>query len=336
MIIDGKERIRKISEDLKKGTQVENVSARELVNWFGAARRSRWTNVSIRDALKECGVQTDPDFEHIYIDRFIKFELVNGKSTGSTALADPDSDKNDRDAVHRVGMLEAANTLPITVTKEESVQKAITLMITHDYSQLPVMSGERRVDGMINWPSIFAAQLKNKPAERVIDCMERDIQIVREDASLLSVVKMIIEHEVVLVKALDDKIIGLVTAADIAAQFYELSESFLLLDQIENQLRPLIDEKFSSEELQTAIDPAEETREVKSSDDLTFGEYVRLLENTNNWERLNIKLDRVTFIKRLDEIRRIRNDVMHFHPDGIGEADLKQLREMARFFKTYF
>jgi hypothetical protein len=43
-------------------------------------------------------------------------------------------------------------------------------------------------------------------------------------------------------------------------------------------------------------------------------------------------MDRGTFVKRLDEIRRIRNDVVHFHPDGISESDKDTLQETVRFF----
>ena len=35
--------------------------------------------------------------------------------------------------------------------------------------------------------------------------------------------------------------------------------------------------------------------------------------------------------KRLDEVRRIRNDVMHFDPDGIAEKDLDTLRRFDQF-----
>ena len=46
-------------------------------------------------------------------------------------------------------------------------------------------------------------------------------------------------------------------------------------------------------------------------------------------------MGRATFTKRLDEIREIRNDVMHFHPDGISDDDTETLRETARFFYSF-
>ncbi len=36
----------------------------------------------------------------------------------------------------------------------------------------------------------------------------------------------------------------------------------------------------------------------------------------------------------MEEIRRIRNDVMHFDPDGIEEEDLGRLRDFAQFLRN--
>ena len=65
-----------------------------------------------------------------------------------------------------------------------------------------------------------------------------------------------------------------------------------------------------------------------------FGEYVRLMDNPSNWEEMKLNIDRATFVKRLEEVRRIRNDVMHFHPDGISESDFQTLRQTSAFFEN--
>jgi hypothetical protein len=66
---------------------------------------------------------------------------------------------------------------------------------------------------------------------------------------------------------------------------------------------------------------------------LTFGEYIRLLENDARWQKVHIAVDRVTFCKQLDDVRLIRNDVMHFDPDGIPPSDLDKLRHCAHFLQ---
>ena len=47
---------------------------------------------------------------------------------------------------------------------------------------------------------------------------------------------------------------------------------------------------------------------------------------------MNLGVDRVEFVKRLNTVREMRNDVMHFNPDGIGYEQRESLRNVARFF----
>ena len=74
--------------------------------------------------------------------------------------------------------------------------------------------------------------------------------------------------------------------------FREQTEPFLLLSEIENQLRRLINGHFSLQELEDAKDPVDEEREVDSVTDLTFGECTRLLEKPDHWGRLGVGLDK--------------------------------------------
>lgn len=171
--------------------------------------------------------------------------------------------------------------------------------------------------------------------DNVRDCMIKEVQVLPQDTPLFEAVRTVMRHEVVLVKAPDETISGLVTIADIGEQFISLAEPFWILEQIENHIRTLLDGKFSLEELKSAANEGDKEREVETVEDLTFGEYVRLLENPDHWETVSIDMDRPTFVKRLDDVRKIRNDVMHFHPDGISDDDLEVLRETNKFFYTF-
>ena len=115
--------------------------------------------------------------------------------------------------------------------------------------------------------------------------------------------------------------------------FREQTEPFLLLSEIENQLRRLIDGRFSPEELKNAKDSADKEREVDGVADLTFGECTRLLEKEEHWQRLGVRLDRKTFVKQLIEVRDIRNDVMHFDPDGLSANELQRLKDVRRLIQ---
>jgi hypothetical protein len=80
-------------------------------------------------------------------------------------------------------------------------------------------------------------------------------------------------------------------------------------------------------------DPDDSARTIENVEDLSFGDYLRLLENRERWERLGLQIDRPTFVKDLDEVRMIRNDVMHFDPEGIGEPEVTKIRKFAEFLR---
>lgn len=313
-----------------------SVSVREMIGWIGAARRGKHVNSTISKGLHKLGLVTKPDFQQLYVDALVSIEIAPIAVTPANVQAPTNQPEVEppRQAFHRIGMLAAANKIPVSVARDSSVEMATTLLLLNDFSQLPVLQNPRNVVGMITWRSIAAAPIQGRPCAFVRDCMDPVVEIVDQDRPLLEVVRLILRKEVVLVRGLDGTITGLVTATDIASQFLELSEAFLLLEQIENHIRPLIDKYFSQADLKSALDPADSEREVESADDLSFGEYIRLLENPDNWQKLHLTLDRGILIKRLIQVRDIRNEVMHFHPDGIAESDIETLRLTCTFFRS--
>jgi hypothetical protein len=81
------------------------------------------------------------------------------------------------------------------------------------------------------------------------------------------------------------------------------------------------------------IDPKDTSREVESVDDLTLGEYVRLLENPDHWKRMNWAADRRVFTDALREVRDIRNDIMHFTPDPLDPDQVDALRLFIKWLR---
>jgi hypothetical protein len=66
-----------------------------------------------------------------------------------------------------------------------------------------------------------------------------------------------------------------------------------------------------------------------------MGHCKRVLENKEVWERLGWPVDRSAFISRLEEIRLIRNQVMHFHPDPVPEDTVDKLRMFTSLLHRY-
>jgi Mg/Co/Ni transporter MgtE len=236
------------------------------------------------------------------------------------------------DPIYRIIRLAASTRKPLAVSPETKLEEEITHMLTNDFSQLPVMTSERDVKGIITWASIGSRLAMHKNCSVAREFMEQHHEI-RSDASLISAIGIIAEHQYVLVRGHDHKITGIVTASDLSLQFQQLAEPFLLLGEIENHLRQVISQRFTPTELKSAKDPTDTKRAVTSVADLTYGEYKRLLENPERWDKLHITVDRKTCMEKLENVRRIRNEVMHFDPDGIPEKDLQAIREFARFLQ---
>lgn len=221
---------------------------------------------------------------------------------------------------------------PVSVKPESVIAQAITVMLNNDFSQLPVMTTEREVKGTISWKSIGSRLALGKKCTLVRECMD-PAQIIAASSSLFDAIEIIMKHEYVLVEAHDRTICGIVTATDLSQQFRELAEPFLLIGECENLLRRLIHGKFPVEELTEARDPNDPNRAVVGVADLTFGEYVKLLEEPRRWDKLKLPVDRREFIDRLKRVREFRNDVMHFDPQGIDPEAMKALRDFVRFLQ---
>lgn len=334
-----------IKDQLKAGKTYAGVSVRTLLTWFHAQRRGHYVVQDIRRALFNQGLMTDPDFEYSYIDGIIKFALDKGKvqtptsGNGAAAVMAPDLTATTEpspaitDPTYRIGKLAAANKPPLSVKPDTTVAEAVALMLLHDFSQLPVMQSEATVKGMIGWQSLGARIALGTKCDRVSECMEKATERSSED-SLFAVIPDIVQNQCILVRNNENKITGIITTSDLSLQFGQLAEPFLLLSEIEQHIRRMIQKRFALDDLKQAKDPKDTEREVSSVDDLSFGEYIRLLEEPSRWDKLKVKIDRKIFVSQLQEVRNIRNDVMHFDPDGISDEERTTLRKFTMFLQS--
>jgi predicted transcriptional regulator len=339
-----------IANDLKADRAVPPVTVRDFLWWFGFQRRTWLVVYRIRDQLEEVGIVTVPDFESQWLDAQIRFEPKATLDANTSAAdivegcihtdsADIDGHVTDslinwvrRDATYRLSKLAAANAGVVPVAPDAPLRSAITLMMARDFSQLPVMIGEREVKGVISWKSIGSRLTLGHDGSTVRALMDQ-AQEVKAEASIFDAIPLIIKNDYVLVRGEENKITGIVTASDLSLQFRTLTEPFLLLSEIENLIRNLIGDRCSVAELSSARDPSATDRQIQSVADLTFGEYIRVFENQSRWEQLGLGVDRKIFCKDLDRVREIRNDVTHFDPDGITPADLTFLQNFTDFLK---
>ena len=345
--VSSSERLAEVKRQLQAGESVEPITVRQFIKWFGAERRGNRVAWRIRRALERNELSTVPDFDGAHIDAEICFigktttaqtppplKTSQDEAQGSAAVVELIAEMIEganADPAFRVGRLESANTKPLCVKPDCSLSEAATLMLRHDFSQLPVMSNDREVKGIISWETIGGRlAFGQRQVETVRECMKPHYEVKATD-SLFGVIARIVEHSYVLVRGEDRTISGIVTTSDLSLQFQQISEPFLLLSEIENHVRLVVDGKFTADELSSVRDPSDQGRLIESVADLTLGEHIRLLENPANWKKTGLKVDRKTFISELDQVRRVRNDVMHFDPDGISSEDHESLRNFLHF-----
>src|SRR6185295_4777642 len=81
------------------------------------------------------------------------------------------------DPTYRIGKLEAANTPPVVVSPSASTAEAVTTMLYHEFSQLPVMQGDRSLKGVVSWRSLGRALALGKQCSTVLDCCEEAVVV---------------------------------------------------------------------------------------------------------------------------------------------------------------
>ena len=193
----------------------ERVTVREFLRWFGYEKRGQYIVSEIRNKMEELKLHTVPDFRSGSIDSEVTIEPVPGSlgAESSGRLEDP---------TVRIGDLAAAKRKPTTVAPDASLSTATTLMLLNDYSQLPVMTGERTVKGVISWQSMGVREALGRECKFVRDCMgsAKEIGI---KAPLFEAVREISEHGYVLVRGEAEEITGIVTASDVVDQFEQLA-----------------------------------------------------------------------------------------------------------------
>ena len=321
---EGFEKLRAIARQMKTDRDQGyapcpfTLTPRELVAWFRYKRRSTWLVGKIQEELDRCGLYTKPDFNEVWADQQI-------------SILDSSVPEVPLDNTLRVDRLAAANTPPTRVKPDDELSKAKTLMASNGFSQIPVMTSDREVKGIITWQSIGSSV---KPSgDKVRHFMDDSPPTIAGRRPLFEAVEIIANHGYVLVTGQDGSITGIVTISDISSQLLGLTEAFLLVGEIESHIRSIIHCRFTRKEVLSELHAAERgpTGGIEA---LNFGDYCRLLETPRLWQKLSLNDDRATFVRQLNEVREIRNKVMHFNTVELPTNEIQKLRTLAPFFRS--
>ena len=189
----------------------------------------------------------------------------------------------------------------------DSILKAKSLMLLNDFSQVPVLSADEKILGAVSWKSIGKIESLGINSPYIIDYIEESA-IINESDDFLKYMKLVAKKDYVLVKDKKEKLQGIITTYDMTINFKNFLIPFLHIGIIEDCIRSLIKKN--------------EIEVKKDADDLTFGEYKKLFEKDENWNKINLKLDKNVFIEKLEEIRKLRNNIAHYKRKGISSDEI--------------
>jgi len=317
---------------IKKEGKSEKLTIRKLLHTFSYYEKRTSGNVwRINEYLKKEKMIVIPNFQGGWIDEIVELKEMNKARIKSG----DESDEEKFDPINRLSVLKAASQNPLSISRDATLEKAYHLMWKNDFSQLPVMNNDREILGIISWQSIAKGLIAKKDSNSVKDFMTHDYKILAEDTPLFEAIKEVIRTEMIFVRSKENKIQGPVTPFDLNEEFMEQIEPFILLEQIENFIRLILHDKIVLQDILKLLTITDTSRKIELISDLTFGEYQRIIENGDNWDLLGLPFIKSDFTNELDEIRKIRNGVMHFHPDKISEHDLNTLRKMSKFLMDY-
>ena len=212
--VSGIDKLKGIADNLTNEQSAEPVTVRQLLSWFDAQRRGAYIVEEIREALHNAGLSTAPDFVTTYIDNQIQF--VPAKP--SQPAEQPSEIEKAAEAMagaYQIGRLELAHKSPVYVPPNCTITGAITLMMTNDFSQLPVMTGEREVKGIVSWMSVGRDLAMGAKCNEVRECMDR-AHVISDDTSLFDAITEIVNNQYVLIEDRTKKICGIVTTSDLS------------------------------------------------------------------------------------------------------------------------
>ena len=326
------ERLKEARKLADENNPVE-INVRDLLALWDAKARGHRINQRIEADLANHGLTTSPSFRKVTLDATVHLFAMSSKEPEAANTAVPVEDELDElDVGLTVGNLPSALGGVMSIAPSATFQEAITLMLLNDYSQLAVLSGPRNLRGAVTWKSIAQVRHAN-PDASLADAIGRAHEA-RYDQELVDVLGALEAADFIFVRDEKNLVAGIVTTADVVHAYGELATPFFLIGELDQSLRHIISRQFVLEEVASLCD-SDGVRAVRSFDELTIGDYLRVLENPGSWAKLGWPLDRAVFIKRLDELRELRNDIMHFNPDPVAADAVAKLRSFIKLLREY-
>ena len=222
---------------------------------------------------------------------------------------------------------------PLVLEGSTPAGDAIERLIDNGFSQIPVKDKTGRIIGVFSWKS-FGKRVSDLHATRIKptdlpirDCMEPARFIDPEHYIDTETDWGDIDH--VLVGSEDD-LLGILCIADVFGRLNDFAEAFVLLYEIEHEIRDLIRDVVDESGLAELISNMQlppNSKPPATLEEFTFNQYKALICTKSNWPRFEPIFDTVREPVDSDfgEVNQLRNIVFHFRR-AITPKDTDRLR----------
>jgi predicted transcriptional regulator len=321
------------------GGEPMTVTVRELIALWDLTDRDRAASAQVDADLANHNLTTAPDFRAVGLDSAVRLLEVPERPADAVAAPADETETDVAGAVDEesvdigltLGNLLSDDRSLAWVSPNASFEEVITMLQINDYSQVAVLANRHTLHGAISWKSI--AEAKHLNVDATVSDAVHPAQVFDYDRRLLDVLPTLQEDDFIFVRNFDREISGIITAADVVRKYDDTATPFFLIGEVDQELRQLIANTFDEDTVRGVCKSA--GAGFKSYETMTIGQYQAVLGNADCWQQLDWPLDQAQFVKRLDEIRRVRNNVMHFNPDPPKPADVAKLRVFLRLIRRY-
>ena len=337
-----------------KAKQIENgervyITARNLLDKFGFDIKNESTIRVVQKALNSLSLKTSPQFWAVNLDRMV--DIV--KSTG------PSNDEKINQSIITFGMLKCVEEqremrslnnifgkkVPypkLIVDPQDNIHAVAVILAEVNVDFVPVGRNENAIDGVISWDNIATSVDLRGHDRTKVKCREiaRPAVFVSESDSVYDKKHEIIHNGYVIVKDDNDRCYAILRAQDLAGELLALTENFLLLQEIENTVRTIIEQANPTPEEIDAIVREEYKGRKLTLNQLSFSDYKGLILHKPVKEKLMLhygfheEVIRQLAHTHIEHVRLIRNRVLHFHPDENNRTAKSQLTNTREFLRS--
>ncbi|MGD4206339.1 hypothetical protein QT666_22490, partial [Xanthomonas citri pv. citri] len=122
---------------------------------------------------------------------------------------------------------------------------------------------------------------------------------------------------------------GIVTVADLTAEFGRDRRPLVMIEEIELRMRRAVKLRLTDADVERS--PAR----CKAIDDLTLGAYPYVFDDDQNWNNLGwVGIARERLRALVKDAADVRNNLMHFSPDPLSEETFAKLEGTLRLLRA--